>query len=482
MVMVFMARPSLLTLVLVPLLALAPVAGAHHGDTPEQAEFPSPLPIHIYHHYLLVGQELQDLQNTYPDKVKVSVIGKSVLGLNIYAAEVSNFEGGQTPHDERYRIYFDGSIHSNEQLGMEAAMGIMRFLLDEYDTDPTAKFVVDNRRVFIVPLVNPDGNIRDSRQNVNSVDLNRNFPAGWAGPGSNARGPEPLSEPETQAVAAYLQEVRPHYGNSFHTGTLMLLHPWGNTETRSPDHDMYTNICAAIQADMDAATGTGEGRQEVPCGSVFETIYPASGTTVDYMYKEFGTVSFTFEVDHEQDLWVSLDDPRARLAETWVAVEHALLNVDRYGALLVLENVAPSELVGDAAARIQLTLTNVGLGPSNNTMATIRTVQTPLEIPVPDLAPGETTVVDLPIPEPIGEGEIFRLALAYNKTLHRGFIDQQAWRIGASNTEGNLVFEVLEEDGLLRGINHEGSFIPGFHVAVLLSAIGVAIGMRRRIA
>lgn len=75
----------------------------------------------------------------------------------------------------------------------------------------------------VVLAANPDGLIRGTRANANGVDLNRNFPASnWRAGTVTSRatidlpsdvvlstGSTPASEPETQALLALIDELRP---------------------------------------------------------------------------------------------------------------------------------------------------------------------------------------------------------------------------------------------------------------------------------
>jgi len=72
--------------------------------------------------------------------------------------------------------------------------------------DLTTVVVPAGVSAFVVPIANPDGWARGIRNNANDVDLNRNFPWWWD---RRDGGPSPASEPETQALIAVVQRLRP---------------------------------------------------------------------------------------------------------------------------------------------------------------------------------------------------------------------------------------------------------------------------------
>ena len=78
-------------------------------------------------------------------------------------------------------------------------------------TPPTVRGLVlasqaDDVEVWLVAEANPDGVAAGTRWNASGVDLNRNFPWGWSAVDG---GPSPLSEPETQALAALVERLQP---------------------------------------------------------------------------------------------------------------------------------------------------------------------------------------------------------------------------------------------------------------------------------
>ena len=96
-----------------------------------------------------------------------------------------------------------GVIHGDE----DAGLAITDRLADATTDVPAG---ID---LWIVPAMNPDGVVHQDRHNAHQVDLNRNFPFGWGPIGepgdAEYAGTGPASEPETQAIVAFLDEIRP---------------------------------------------------------------------------------------------------------------------------------------------------------------------------------------------------------------------------------------------------------------------------------
>jgi protein MpaA len=126
------------------------------------------------------------------------VIGHSSSGRPITAIAVGNA-------DAPVRVLVVGCIHGNEQAGIAIARRL-------------ATIVPPNRlALWIVPVLNPDGVARDSRQNGRGVDLNRNFPWHWSDlEGVYDSGSKPLSEPEARAAARLILRVRPTISVWYH--------------------------------------------------------------------------------------------------------------------------------------------------------------------------------------------------------------------------------------------------------------------------
>ena len=127
-------------------------------------------------------------------------LGESVQGRPIYAYRLGEPADGGVP-----TVVLIGAMHGNEQQTRPALWAIK-------DGEPLV-----GAEVWLVPTYNPDGIAAGTRKNAHGVDLNRNFPHGWADlDGNYESGPRPASEPETRAVMRFLSRVRPDRILSFH--------------------------------------------------------------------------------------------------------------------------------------------------------------------------------------------------------------------------------------------------------------------------
>jgi len=133
-----------------------------------------------------------------PAVVETRVIGHSVAGRAIVAYRVGD------PHSSN-KVVAMSTMHGNEP-------HTRRILTSIRDGRP-----VTGVDLWLVPVLNPDGLARHTRKNAHGVDLNRNDPYHWRDlDGSYESGPGPGSEPETRALMAFFDTVRPRRVVSFH--------------------------------------------------------------------------------------------------------------------------------------------------------------------------------------------------------------------------------------------------------------------------
>ncbi|XP_034528042.1 carboxypeptidase A5 isoform X4 [Ailuropoda melanoleuca] len=220
-------------------------------------------------------------------------------------------------------------------------------IVSEYGKDHTLTNILNAMDIFMEIVTNPDGFAfthsmnRLWRKNKSSrpgifcigVDLNRNWKSGFGGNGSNNnpcsetyRGPSPQSEPEVAAIVDFITT----HGNikaliSIHSYSQMLMYPYGHSLEPVPNQkELYHLAKDAVQA-LSEAHGI-----EYIYGSISNTLYVASGITVDWAYDSGIKYSFTFELRDTGRYGFLL--PASQIVptaqETWLALrtimEHTL--------------------------------------------------------------------------------------------------------------------------------------------------------------
>jgi carboxypeptidase T len=262
-------------------------------------------------HYTLAQMEaiLDGFAQSYPGLCSTKTsIGTSLQGRDIWVVKISD---NVAQSENEARAYFDAVHHAREPVSMTATLDFMDWLLSSYGSDPDATFLVDERELYFVPCVNPDGyefnrqnspggggmwrkNRRANADGTAGVDLNRNYATGWSAPnGGNStsgssdtyRGTAPFSEPESAAIEAFMTGMGFSQSCSTHTYTDVLLYPWG-WQTGGP----------ANASDYEALAPRFVDDSGVPFGPVSTQLYIAAGGAVDHHHAAHGTISWTPEL------------------------------------------------------------------------------------------------------------------------------------------------------------------------------------------
>ena len=193
---------------------------------------------------------------------------------------------------------FTGAIHGNEV----SSKYLMEAWINELDANPDK---IGNRQVVIIPNINPDGVAAGTRNNSRNVNLNRNFPTSdWVrdikdtdGPNKGGGGKKPLSEPESAALARYVQQLGSRLLLSYHAvGSLVI----GDVGTLSASK-------AAQYASMVSysnATGTSNTFDYSITGAFEEWTYRSVG--IPSMVIELGSYTYHDINHHRGAMWEML--------------------------------------------------------------------------------------------------------------------------------------------------------------------------------
>jgi len=302
-----------------------------------------------YHTYSEIVTILFALNDTYPDVVDVFSIGKSWGNRDIYCVRLTNesdsrfksevffvgYHHAREPITAELPLYFVVYAATNfgsnatvtELLNKSEIYVIVALNVDGFDlfsandwqrkngrpTDEDYDGLTDEdppededydgfiEQLFDVsdpsnPLfirwegTDNDGDGKYAEDWIGGVDLNRNYDYAWQGGSSSPRseiykGPAPFSEPETQALRNLVLQHNFKFAISFHSGTDLILYPWGYTHASTPDDSKFVKIAQ----DLSSLTGGTPYEQS-------SDLYISYGTWDDWMYGIRGIFALTCEI------------------------------------------------------------------------------------------------------------------------------------------------------------------------------------------
>jgi len=290
----------------------------------------------VFGNYLTYSEALASMDsvsNAYPNIVSAKqILPNTILGDTtwdgnyVWAIKVSDNVGTQENEPEALIVSLH---HAREPITTSVAIYYLHWLADNYGIDPEATWLVNNRQIWIVPIVNPDGYLynethggyggmwRKNRRNNGGgqwgVDPNRNYPYMWGGAGASGdpssetyRGPTAGSEPCIQSMMNFYNQHEFKTAIDYHSYSNLYLYPWGYTTSLTPDDWKFDSITAM----MSVPNG-------YTCGSVANAIYIVSGGSVDWGYGETSTKPkiFHFTPEVGEAFWQD-DQIPTQIAET----------------------------------------------------------------------------------------------------------------------------------------------------------------------
>ena len=330
-----------------------------------------------------VYARLDSMYKLFPNLITTKqIIGKTNENRDIYAVKIS--DNPESDEDEPEAM-FTALHHAREPESMMQMIYFMWHLLENYETDPEIKFLVDNREIYFIPVVNPDGyfynestnpsgggmwrkNRRENGDGTYGVDLNRNYgpyeywnsPNGGSSvnPSSDTyRGTAPFSEPETQAIKNFLAEHNIKNCLNYHTYSDLLIYPYGALGKETPDSLIFRDFAK----DMTQYNGYVYGTDDQTVG------YTTRGNSDDYFY-DGDTITngkifaMTPEVGNGSDGFWPLQSRIIPLAEEnlfpnlyWVWVAGGYVNISNL-------SYSKNDFIQNDTVHVSVSLKHKGLG------------------------------------------------------------------------------------------------------------------------
>ena len=288
---------------------------ARPGDTATPQNFPSA--DSGYHNYTEMANETAAVASANPSLVRRFSVGRSYQGRELWATKISDNVATDEAEPE---VLFQCGQHAREHLTIEMCLYLLNELTSKYNSDAQVRSLVDNREIYIIYNVNPDGSEYDiatgsyrswrknrqpnSGTSAVGTDLNRNWSFQWGCCGGSSgspssstyRGPSAFSAPEIQVVRNFVnsrvvggrQQIR--VSIDFHTYSELILWPYGytlNNTATGMNADQY-NTFATMGRAMAGTNGyTPEQASD---------LYIADGTYPDWAWGVHRIFAYTFEM------------------------------------------------------------------------------------------------------------------------------------------------------------------------------------------
>ena len=252
---------------------------------------------------------IDELAAQFPGLISVSTIGTSLEGRSIRAMTIS----GAGDPSTKPALCFNSGAHSREWIAPMTVNYIAKTLVEGYGNDQRITDLLDAVTFYIIPVIQPDGNIyswtnerywrknrRDNGDGTFGVDWNRNFDSNFGGSGADSftssdiyHGPAPFSEPESAALRDFFAanpNIAVHI--DFHSYSQLILWPYGYDfiQAPEPDRTIFQTLSGQMRDEILSSGGVPYTDQPA------HDLYLASGTSNDWAYESGGALSWTFEL------------------------------------------------------------------------------------------------------------------------------------------------------------------------------------------
>jgi hypothetical protein len=250
-----------------------------------------------------IYENVRRMREQFPNLVSEPIrIGTSIEGRPIFSYR---FCTDSAFAQRKPEVLYTALHHAREPGSAANLLYFLWFLLERFQAnDPEARYLLNNRQIYTVVVINPDGYAYNQRMNPSGgglwrknrrehingtfgVDLNRNYGTMefWDSPNNGSstafaaetyRGSEPFSEPETQAIRELCRVRQFKTALNYHSFSNLLIYPFSYVDRETPDSTFFRAVCAEITK-VNRYSG---GRDLQTVG------YSVRGASDDWMYAE----------------------------------------------------------------------------------------------------------------------------------------------------------------------------------------------------
>ncbi|CAA0842000.1 carboxypeptidase D- putative [Striga hermonthica] len=262
-------------------------------------------------------REMKEFNSRCRNISRLYSIGKSALGVPLWALEISDMPG---KIEAEPAFKFIGNVHGDEPVGRELLLLLANWLCNNYMKDPLVTLIVDNVHLHILPTMNPDGFSLRRRGNANSIDLNRDFPDQFFTMNDDMDS----RQPETKAIMSWTENIHFTASASLHGGALVANYPWDGTEDKKryyygcPDDQTFRFLASLYSRSHYNMSLSKEFPGGITNGAFW---YPIYGGMQDWNYINSGCFELTLEIS--DDKWPNATE----LPTLWEYNRMSMLNL-----------------------------------------------------------------------------------------------------------------------------------------------------------
>lgn len=232
----------------------------------------------LYGRYLSLLQ-MEPILEKHKRKNIITVLGKSVLGKPIYSLQTGTGD---------FKLLLWSQMHGNESTTTKALFDLFNFL--DSDSELVKQWKTKFTFLF-VPMLNPDGAEKYTRENANQIDLNRDFLN--------------LSQPESRLLLETFQSFKPDFCFNLHDQrTIFAAGSFRNPATISflaPSYNEACEVNTVRQKAMNLIGGLNERLQKYIPNQVGRFDDGFNRNCVGDTFQQLGVPTVLFEAGHFQN-------------------------------------------------------------------------------------------------------------------------------------------------------------------------------------
>lgn len=227
-------------------------------------------------------EHIEPLLNSLKNHFEIGTPGTSVMGKPVYSLKAGS---GNT------RIFIWSQMHGNEGATTKAVFDFLNYLKSN---EAFAKQLLERFTFYVLPMVNPDGAERYTRENANTVDLNRDSVN--------------LSQPESRILRQAFEDFKPHFAYNMHDQRTIFGLQEGEGQPKpatvsflAPSYNEEREVNECRQQAINLIAAMNETLQHYIPGQVGRFDDSFNINCIGDMFQSLGVPTVLFEAGHYQN-------------------------------------------------------------------------------------------------------------------------------------------------------------------------------------